>query len=186
MCLARVLTQLVVKNHKSQSGHNAVSAVKKSRTRSRNTCRVRNVRSKNTVLWSFLRIALTRADGLRSAHERSSSTSGRSRERLEGPRPNVVGRLPSSRRRTTTFYQPLCFLLVQERVPVTLSTSATVGRRSLHRRFRFVTSWPTRVPCATSNAPLCRFGPFYKSLLDARRADGETEPKASRARREPV
>ena len=77
----------------------------------------------------------------------------------------------------------------RERVLVTLAKSATFRRRNLHlvRRPRFVTSWLTRAPqCATSNAPLCRFGSFCTSLLDARRADGETEPKASRARREPV
>ena len=70
---------------------------------------------------------------------------------------------------------------------VTFATSPTFRPRNLHhvRCPRCVTSWPTRAPqCATSNAPLCRFG--LSAQLHARRADGETEPKASRARREPV
>ena len=42
-CLARFLTHLVGSNQKSQSGHNAVSAVQKSRTRSRNTSHLHKV-----------------------------------------------------------------------------------------------------------------------------------------------
>ena len=59
---------------------------------------------------------------------------------------------------------------------VTFATSPTFRPRNLHhvRRPRCVTSWPTRAPqCATSNAPLCRFGSFCTtSRATCRRRDG--------------
>ena len=180
MCFARLLTHLVGSNQKSQSGHNAVSP-------GRNTSRLHRVRSTSN-LEELPEYCLTRAEGFRPAHGRSSTTVGRSSERLAGARPNVV---EDSRRRGAGrqhFTSLRASSSSTSASSVTLAKSATFRRRNLHlvRRPIFVTSWLTRVQCATSNAPLCRFGPFDTSLLDARRADGETESKASRARREPV